>query len=69
MPGRAGCTENERLVILETQMREVVGNGQPGRLGKVETEVKTHSRLLYIGIGGLWVLQIVFGAKLFAFQR
>jgi hypothetical protein len=30
----------DKLASLGTQMQSLVGNGQPGRIGKLETEVK-----------------------------
>jgi hypothetical protein len=41
----------ERNAALETQMKEVRGNGQPGRLGIVEAEVKAVQRWRYKVIG------------------
>ena len=51
--------EIERLKALEVQMKELVGNGQPGRIQKIEDEMKVHSKLLWVGIGGLMLLQIM----------
>ena len=52
--------ENERLARLEVQMQELLGaDGRPGRVPKVEEDVKSISRFLWIGMGGLWLLQIL----------
>jgi len=32
------------LAILKTQMKDLVGNGQPGRLARVESRVTDHER-------------------------
>jgi hypothetical protein len=32
------------LCVLKTQMKEIVGNGQPGRLAQVESRVRDHER-------------------------
>lgn len=55
----AGMAENERIKALEVQMKELIGNGQPGRVTKVEDQVKANSRLLWIGMGVLWALQVL----------
>jgi hypothetical protein len=55
-------TERERLATLETQMKELVGNGQPGRIGRIEAkldELGQQGRYIYIGIGILATLQFV----------
>ncbi|HEY5055708.1 MAG TPA: hypothetical protein VII58_06080 [Acidobacteriaceae bacterium] len=32
------------LAILKTQMKDLVGNGQPGRLTRVESRISDHER-------------------------
>ncbi len=32
------------LCVLKTQMKEIVGNGQPGRLAQVESRLLDHER-------------------------
>jgi hypothetical protein len=34
------------LCVLKTQMKEIVGNGQPGRLAQVEGRVLDHERAM-----------------------
>jgi hypothetical protein len=34
------------LCVLKTQMKEIVGNGQPGRLSQVESRLCDHERSL-----------------------
>ena len=60
--------EAERVKALEVQMKDLIGNGQPGRVGRLEEEVKSHSKLLWLGMGGLYALQI-FPALLSAIQK
>lgn len=40
------------LATLGTQMTALIGNGQPGRLGHLETKVRRHERLLWLASGG-----------------
>lgn len=65
MSEKSMCTQTDRITTLEVQMEEVIGNGQPGRLGKAEEKLESHSKLLWMGMGGLYVLQIIIGLKLF----
>jgi hypothetical protein len=32
------------LSVLKTQMKEIVGNGQPGRLAQIERRISEHER-------------------------
>jgi hypothetical protein len=32
------------LCVLKTQMKEIVGNGQPGRLARIEARMHEHER-------------------------
>jgi hypothetical protein len=32
------------LCVLKTQMKEIVGNGQPGRLAQLETRIQSHEQ-------------------------
>jgi len=32
------------LCVLKTQMKEIVGNGQPGRLAQLETRIQAHEQ-------------------------
>jgi hypothetical protein len=57
----------ERIKTLEVQMIELIGNGQPGRVGKAEKQIEDHARLIWIGIGGISVLQFIIAARLFKF--
>ena len=34
------------LCVLKTQMKEIVGNGQPGRLAQVEDRILDHERAM-----------------------
>jgi hypothetical protein len=34
------------LCVLKTQMKEIVGNGQPGRLAQVESRMLDHERTI-----------------------
>lgn len=49
----------ERLVRMETMLASIVGNGQPGRLGRVEQDVQQLWRFknvaygMILGISGL----------------
>lgn len=60
----------ERLSALETSMRSLVGNGQPGRISQIEESVKGLERwkwkVLGISTGGsavvsavLWLLHLI----------
>ena len=51
--------ERVRIATLEVLMKELMGNGQPGRIQKIEEEVKSHARLLWIGLGGLYVVELL----------
>lgn len=51
--------ERERLAKLETQMQEILGNHQPGRLDNVEADVRTHRTWLLLAIGGLYIVQFL----------
>jgi hypothetical protein len=53
---------SERLATLETQIKDVVGNGQPGRLSQVEKKVSQHSRLIWIASGALFAVEAAFTA-------
>jgi hypothetical protein len=53
-------TEFERTVLadlatLKAEMRQLLGNGQPGRLGQIEQRVEDHEHLVQraTGIGAL----------------
>lgn len=51
----------ESNVRLETQMYSLVGNGQPGRIGKLESKLETHSKVLNRIIGALLFVSAVSG--------
>lgn len=65
--------ERERLATVEAQIRDLAGNGQPGRIGRIEERIEhiegmmdkqreaqtSQSRYIYIGIGILGALQFV----------
>lgn len=46
----------EDLSALKTQMKALLGNGQPGRLQSLEARVQTHERAMQraIGVGTLF---------------
>lgn len=59
-PGRAAIPEFEQRVLedlaeLKTQMRALMGNGQPGRIQVLEGRVEHHEALVQraVGIGAL----------------
>ena len=41
----------KRIATLESQMETIVGNGQPGRMTKVESDVKRLDRWKYWALG------------------
>lgn len=49
--------ERERIARLETQMKGILGNGQPGRLDDLERDVRAHRTWLLLAMGGLYVIQ------------
>lgn len=50
------------LSELKTNMASLIGNGQPGRIGSLEREVKNHSKIINRVIGALIVINFLFGA-------
>jgi hypothetical protein len=69
-------TPEERLSILEAQMRELIGNGQPGRFQRLETQffriemrLYRNSTMIYIGSGVLIALQFLGANGLLTFIR
>jgi hypothetical protein len=51
--------ERERLAALETQMKELKGNGQPGRIDRIEEKLDKLSARVYIGLGLVMALQFL----------
>ncbi len=51
----------QKLTLLETMMVELAGNGQPGRVQRLEDKVRSHDRLFWLltGAGAVvgWLLQ------------
>ena len=51
----------QKLTFLETMMVELAGNGQPGRIQRLERKVRAHDRLIWLmtGAGAAvgWLLQ------------
>ena len=51
----------QKLAFLETMMVELAGNGQPGRIQRLERKVRAHDRLFWLmtGAGAVvgWLLQ------------
>lgn len=48
----------ERLATLEANAKDISGNGQPGRMSKVEAKVTRHDRVIWIGYGILLSVQV-----------
>jgi len=46
----------ESLGELRTDMRSLVGNGQPGRMDKLERRVERHGWYIALAVGGVGVL-------------
>lgn len=55
----------QKLTLLETMMVDLAGNGQPGRIQRLEDKVRSHDRLIWLvtGAGAVvgWLLRQVFG--------
>ncbi|MBI1750475.1 MAG: hypothetical protein HY234_03645 [Acidobacteria bacterium] len=54
----------QKLTLLETMMIELAGNGQPGRIQRLEDKVRAHDRLFWLmtgaGVVVGWLLQRIF---------
>lgn len=61
--------ENERVARLEVQMKELIGNGQPGRVDKMESKVEGLSKAMYVGLGGLYLLHFLAANGLLNFKK
>ncbi len=46
--------------------RRLFGNGQPGELDKIKTRLTTLERFMWLGIGGIMVMQFLSGSGLFS---
>ena len=46
----------ERVASLETQMQDLTGNGQPGRVTKIETKVEELQKFMWRILGGMGAL-------------
>lgn len=44
---------------LDLLRKDLLGNGQPGRIPKIEKTLMWHSRIIWMGMGILWLLEIV----------
>ena len=55
----------QKLTLLETMMADLAGNGQPGRIQRLEDKVRAHDRLIWLmtgaGVVVGWLLQQAFG--------
>ncbi len=55
----------QKLTLLETMMVDLAGNGQPGRIQRLEDKVRSHDRLIWLvtGAGAVvgWLLRQVIG--------
>ena len=49
----------ERIAVLESQMEELVGNGQPGRIAGLEKAIVGLSRFQWIAIGMVMLMQFL----------
>ena len=49
----------ERVAQLETQVRDLYGNGRPGRVSKLESKTDKHARIIWIGMGAWTVINAV----------
>lgn len=52
-------SERDRLTKLETQMKELKGNGQPGRIDRIEEKLDKLSKQVYIGLGLVLAMQFL----------
>jgi len=55
----------QKLTLLEAMMADLAGNGQPGRIQRLEDKARSHDRLFWLltGAGAVagWLLQRFFG--------
>jgi hypothetical protein len=55
----------EKLTRLETMLAQLVGNGQPGRVQRLEEKVRRHDRVLWMvsgaGVVAGWLLKQLLG--------
>jgi hypothetical protein len=55
----------QKLTRLETMMADLAGNGQPGRIQRLEDKVRAHDRWFWLMMGGGavagWLLERFFG--------
>ena len=49
----------ERLATLEREMRDLLGNGQPGRITLLERVILAHQRLIWVGMGIVITFQML----------
>ncbi len=49
----------ERVAELESQMRDLYGNGQPGRVSRLESKTDKHSRVIWLGMGAWTVINTI----------
>jgi len=55
-----------RITVMEAHLRYLLGNGQPGKIAKIDDmlrdhdkRLQEHDKVLWIGIGVLAVLQVL----------
>jgi len=58
-----------KFAALEVKLIDLHGNHKPGRVSELEKVVNQHSRLIWVGIGGLWIFQILFASHLIDLSR
>lgn len=46
----------ERIAQLETEMRDLYGNGRQGRVSKLESKTDKHARIIWLGMGAWTVI-------------
>jgi hypothetical protein len=48
----------ERVATTETQVKDLYGNGRAGRVTAVEKKLAYHSKIIWIGTGVLFAIQV-----------
>lgn len=59
----------EKLTRLETHMESLIGNGQPGRISKLEDDVKSLDRLKWRAGGVITGASVVISALIHFFGK
>lgn len=44
---------------LDLLRKDLLGNGQPGRIPLLEKTVNWHSKIIWMGLGALWLIEFV----------